>query len=182
MAGEGTARPAEENLQRFLQDPSGRFLIILGDFGTGKTTLTRKLARDLGLRYLEDPLTSPAPLRIDLKDVGKALVLEEMLVNSLGKFGLSLSFQACQFLMEEGRLIVIFDGFDEIVTADSAERTRQNLRELTRTVGGASKTFLTSRPHHFRDRQETESLQGPPAGTALSREIERGGFQIAYLR
>jgi len=180
--GEGAVTAAEEGTQRFFSDPAQRFLTVLGDFGTGKTALTLKLARDVGLRYLEDPLKSPAPLRIDLKDVGKALGLEDLLVNYLSNVGLNLSFQACLLLIDEGRMLLLFDGFDEMATASSAEITRQNLRELTRTAQGYSKTLLTSRTHYFQDRRETEPLKGPPASTSLSREIERGGFQIAYLQ
>lgn len=139
IEGDSAVRPAEENLQRFLSEPNEHLFIILADFNKGKTALTRKLARDYGTRYLEDPLTAPAPLRIDLKEMRGMLVLEELLVNAMGAHGISLSFQAILFLIQEGRLVILVDGFDEIVSTGSTETARHNLLELTRTVGGPVK-------------------------------------------
>ena len=45
------AQPALAYVNHWLGEPGGGFFTLLGDFGTGKTSFTKRLAHDLALRY-----------------------------------------------------------------------------------------------------------------------------------
>jgi len=177
-------------LDQWLNRPEARQITLLGDYGTGKTSLARKLAHDLGEKHLKDP-TRPVPVLINLRDARSSVGLENMVIHHLQTHGIDrASFKAFWHLLEQGFIVLIFDGFDEMVTRTNARLTLENLRELNRAVIGKAKVLLTCRTHYFRDTEEEKRLIGTDqqpglseGSTDLYREISnRPEFKIAYLR
>jgi hypothetical protein len=64
-------RKALEHIGKWLGDDRANLLTILGDLGTGKTTLAQFLAYNLARSFRQDPLRHPAPVLIPLKEVRK---------------------------------------------------------------------------------------------------------------
>ena len=56
--------PLARYVDDWLRKPGEMFLAVLGDYGTGKTWFTRKLAHDLALRYSKDRGENRQPIRI----------------------------------------------------------------------------------------------------------------------
>jgi hypothetical protein len=78
---------------RFASDPKRRWLVVLGEYGTGKTALTRILQYRWLKEYQQDP-QSPIPFRIELRDFtrqfdAKGLIHHFLDNNDLG-FGLDV--------------------------------------------------------------------------------------------
>src|SRR5262249_5067206 len=61
---------------KWLGDSRANQLTILGDLGTGKSTLASFLAYNLACSFRDDPLRHPAPVLIPLKEVHKEVSLE----------------------------------------------------------------------------------------------------------
>ncbi|MEK7409051.1 MAG: restriction endonuclease [Acidobacteriota bacterium] len=177
-------------IDSWLANPDASHLTLLGDYGTGKTWFTRKLACALAKRYREDPLRHRQPIRIDLREVAKALSLENLLYDHFTRqAGRQVNPKSILYLLAEGRLVLILDGFDEMATQANWEVTLGNFRELARAAERQAKIILTSRTHYFKDQaQVCELLEGrspqlTPEGTELYKEIfGRKGFSVAYLR
>jgi NACHT-associated inactive Restriction Endonuclease 2 len=79
----GQAEPIEQDLlsrlRQWVADPQGRFIVVLGDFGHGKTFLLRELTR----RIHQEQMPPVVPIFIQLRDLEKKHTLEELLAAQL---------------------------------------------------------------------------------------------------
>jgi len=184
------AVPVLDFFNQWLDQDGGGHLTLLGDYGTGKTSLSKRLVYDMALEYENDKTENRVPVLINLKDAQKALGLENIIYNHFLKTAqLNVSPETILLLLREGRILLIFDGFDEMATRTNAGLTMQNFLELNRAFTGKAKIILTCRTHYFRDRAETEeTLKLKNTGlsetsTALYRAIKgKAGYSIGYLQ
>jgi RNA polymerase sigma factor (sigma-70 family) len=187
----GDSLPAAEVITEWLQDGSWNQLTLLGDMGTGKTFLSRIITYRLLLDFMKSPLEKPLPVRIDLRNADREFSLEGLVITYLSRAGLSrTNFDVFQYLLSQGRLVLIFDGFDEMAARATPLITQRNFQELNRCVQGRAKVMLTCRTHYFRSqKEEAEVILGDlnPYRAEGARElywelIARKGFRVAYLR
>lgn len=179
-----------EYVDRWMADAESTFLTILGDYGTGKTWFTRMQAYRQAQKLRGDVARERQPVRIDLRTVAKAFDLENILFSHFQKeTGRAINPKAFLHLLEEGRFLLIFDGFDEMATQGDWGVTLENFRQLTRAAAGRAKVLLTCRTHYFRDQEYVQELFAgrrpdlSERGTDLYREISgRRGYKLAYLR
>ena len=184
--------PLSDYVKDWLEDDSQNLLVILGDFGIGKTSYTLKLASELAeKRKLEK--AGIIPVRIELKNYRETLSYEKMLVNHLLEHKVNTtSDEAFDFLLRTGEVLLILDAFDEMAVQVNEEVTKKNFDELYRAVKGKAKVILTCRTHYFREHPEVESLiydiHAPegfrtPGGTTLYRSISgRKNCKICFLQ
>ena len=168
-------------IDRFLEDPDVNHLTILGDFGTGKSCC----AMELTMRLLErgGPRTA---LFFSLRDYQHVETLQSIVTKGMTeKYGiLNFNYPAFLRLLEEGRLLLIFDAFDELATLSERWATVASLRRLNEAVRGRSKVILTCRTHYFTTQAaEREGIAGSmPRGGELFAELEgRRNYSIVYL-
>ncbi|NTU41812.1 MAG: NACHT domain-containing protein [Nitrospirales bacterium] len=184
------AQPLSQYVDEWLDDPQAGFFTLLGDYGTGKTSFTKKIAHDMAVRYEKDKSQFRVPVLINLNDVSKALSLENIIFNHFSRTAqMSVIPETVLYLLKEGRLLLIFDGFDEMATQSNAALTMRNFMELNRAFAGSAKIILTCRTHYFKDRAETEeTLKAKKRGlsesaTELYRAIQgKQGYSLGYLQ
>ncbi|NJL29504.1 MAG: NACHT domain-containing protein, partial [Thermoanaerobaculia bacterium] len=185
------ALPLSEMVRDWLEAPTGSFLTLLGDFGSGKTSFCRRLACELAVAARETP-GRRAPVLIDLREGASTTVtLESLLTHHFQRLS-SRAFnpQALLHLNREGYLVLLFDGFDEILGYAEPSRFLEILRQILRAAEGKAKVILTCRTHYFRDRpDEVKTLRPRPGvltsegATRLFDELrERPGAEVGYLR
>ena len=173
----------------WLGDSRQNFLITLGDLGTGKSTLTRFLAYQLGLAFLDDPVRHPAPVFIPLREARRAAFsLETIIAHHFQNHGLpNVSFSHFEHLLQHQRIILFFDAFDEMADRIRWNETRENFTELKRAASADSKVVLTCRTHYFKSREERIELTGSgptftEAATDLYKDIVREpGLSVVNL-
>ena len=184
--------PLQTSVDGWLADPKLNQLTLLGDYGTGKTVFTLKLAHDLAQAYLGGQGTL-IPVRIPLKEFDPKQEVDDLVMNHLRRHGIEGSpYAAFQYLLRQGMLLLILDGFDEITAQVTPELTRRNFDKLDALVDERARVLLTCRTHYFRDRPEVETLlerrAGLPKmetrqGTELYQAIVgRPNYRILYLR
>ncbi|HEX5411041.1 MAG TPA: pentapeptide repeat-containing protein [Terriglobia bacterium] len=187
----GEGKQASEVIAQWLADGRWSQLTLLGDVGTGKSFLCRMVALQLAKAHLERPCECPLPLLVDLRQADREFSLEGLILTHFARHGLSrTAFDIFDFLLSEGRIVLILDGFDEMASKVSPTVTARNFQELGRCVKRNAKVLLTCRTHYFKSRTEEEEvvLGGSTAGsTDVARDlywdlIARSGFRIAYLR
>ena len=184
----GQQMPLNELAREWLADPESNHLTLLGDYGTGKTWFTIKWASELAQAHLDDPMAI-VPVRIELKEYSRVLDFQTMITNHISHYGIpAASFAAFEHLWRAGHILLILDGFDEMVTQVDAEVTRRNFDELNRALDGRprARMLLTCRTHYFRDRPEVEKMFGRRdefGGTELYQAIVgRPNYRIAFLQ
>ncbi|MBM4260068.1 MAG: hypothetical protein FJ145_01350 [Deltaproteobacteria bacterium] len=163
--------------------------MVVGDLGTGKTTLASFLGYQLARSFRDDPLRHPAPVLIPLREVRKEVALKSIVIKHFRDRGVTgLNFQRFEHLLRLGKIVLFFDTFDEMADRIKWEVTQANFQELRGAAEGAAKVLLTCRTHYFKDGNEQSKLigQGPSitvAETALYKELRRqSGAEVVYLQ
>ena len=117
---------------------------------------------------------------------------EGLILTHFARHGLSrTTFDVFLFLLFEGRIILILDGFDEMASKVTPLITTRNFHELARCVSRSAKVLLTCRTHYFKSRTEEEEVVLGKTGSSVVSDVARDlywdliareGFKIAYLR
>ena len=154
----------EGYIDLWLDDPAKEHLSILGEFGTGKTWLTLHYASIAVSKYrsakangVERPRL---PIVIPLRDYAKAVSVESLFSEFFfRKHEIPIpGYSAFVELNRMGKLLLIFDGFDEMAARVDKQQMINNFWELAKVVVPGSKVILTCRTEHFPDAKEGRSL------------------------
>jgi hypothetical protein len=151
----------------WLATPSEQRLAILGDYGSGKTTLCKKLAHDMALKCLttKDSSRHRIPILIYLRDFPHGPAdLEAVLINHLARRCKvpNPNWNAFKAMNDAGLLLLIFDGFDEMAIRSHKDVVAANLHEISKLAASPnSKVVLTSRPEYFFTGAEEEEMLEP---------------------
>ncbi|MEC4812168.1 MAG: NACHT domain-containing protein [Scytonema sp. PMC 1069.18] len=147
----------------WLDDPAKEHISVLGEFGTGKTWFAFHYAwvalqryRDAQKRGVERPRL---PLVITLRDFAKALNVENVLAGFFfTQHNIRLNSDVFDQLNRMGKLLLIFDGFDEMAARVDRQEMINNFWELAKVVVPGSKVILTCRTEHFPEAKEGRAL------------------------
>jgi predicted NACHT family NTPase len=148
----------------WLDDPAKEHISILGEFGTGKTWFALHYAwtalqryREAKKRGVERPRL---PLVIPLRDYAKAVSVESLFSEFFFRkheIGLA-GYSAFEQLNCMGKLLLIFDGFDEMAAKVDRQAMINNFWELAKVVMPGAKVILTCRTEHFPEAKEGRAL------------------------
>lgn len=184
-------------INAWLADPVLNQLTLLGDYGTGKTTLLKHLALVSAQNYesqvLETGGRARVPIFIDLRKYTQALSLKQIILDLLDTLSIKISsYAAFEYAATDGQLLIILDGFDEMASRGNFEITLRNFRELNKIASGKSKVIISSRTHYFTSDSDVHRYFGnyPPTTritsssyTDLYREIAtKKNFKIVFLQ
>ncbi|WP_155368178.1 WD40 domain-containing protein [Catellatospora vulcania] len=157
-------RPVREDLVkemlRTLDTDDGRFLLLLGDFGRGKTFALRELAR-----RIPEVLPRLTPIFIELRTLDKAHTIEGLVAAHLANHRHDeIDLKAFRYMLSHGRIVLIFDGFDELVARATYARAAEHLQRLLAAAEGQAKIVVASRTQHFQTHAQVLSAIGDARG------------------
>jgi WD40 repeat protein len=146
-------------IDRWLENPVTEHVSILGEFGTGKTWFAFHYAgkclrayRDAKSKGMPRPRL---PLVIPLRDYAKALNVENVLAGFFyTQHNIRLNSDVFDRLNRMGKLLLIFDGFDEMADKIDTQKMTDNFWELAKVVTTNAKVILTCRTEHFPTAQD----------------------------
>jgi predicted NACHT family NTPase len=151
-------------IDRWLDDPVKEHISILGEFGTGKTWFALHYAwkllkhyRDAKKRGIPRPRL---PLVIPLRDYAKAVTVESLFSEFFfRRYEIPIpGYSAFEQLNRMGKLLLIFDGFDEMADKIDRQKMIDNFWTLAQVVVPGSKIILTCRTEHFPEATEGRAL------------------------
>ena len=147
---EHTSENALTTLQGWMAEPRGRFILVLGDFGAGKTFVLRRLAHVLGMTP-----QSVTPILIQMRALERGHSLDALVAMHLADAGMErIEPKAFRYMLAQGRIALLFDGFDELVLRITYSRAAEHLRTLIDAAIGDAHVVVSSRTQHFlSDRQ-----------------------------
>ena len=148
-------------------DDNGRFVLLLGDFGLGKTFALRELARRI-------PEEHPhlTPLLIDLRNLDKLNTVDGHIAAHLANNKQDeVSLRLIRHMVESGRIVLIFDGFDELVARATYDRAAEHLEVLLGSAIDRAKIIVASRTQHFRSQGEVSTAMGAQVEALPSKRI-----------
>ncbi len=166
----GVSRYTEEDgwiegyIDRWLDDPAKEHISILGEFGTGKTWFALHYAwvalqryKDAQNRGVKLPRL---PLVIPLRDYAKAVSVESLFSEFFFRqYKIPIPhYDAFIQLNRMGKLLLIFDGFDEMAARINRQEMINNFWQLAKVVVPGAKVILTCRTEHFPEAKEGRAL------------------------
>jgi hypothetical protein len=164
----------EEFLVSWSNERSLRHMAVLGEYGQGKSVLSLRLTYRL---LFEERNFKRIPILIPLggrspRTQDKLRILADWAVPY------DINPKALLALHEAGRLILIFDGFDEMDLVGDLKFRRDHFRKIwSFALDQQSKLLITGRPNFFLDQQEREvDLNIRPAS------IDIPSTQAIYLK
>jgi hypothetical protein len=169
LGGEGSAL---ERLQQFADElsvDSTRLLFVMAEAGQGKSRVLEEFTVQQAERYLQHQ-TSHLALYIDAQGRGLAR-LDEVIAKQLNELDFLLGYNALVALVREGLIVLVIDGFDELIgsrgTFDDAFRSLSAFLEV---LGGKGSLIAAGRSTYFV--QEYEA-RGRLLSDALSYSLEQ---------
>ncbi|MBF8274586.1 MAG: EAL protein, partial [Magnetococcales bacterium] len=163
-------------LRLWLEDPnSPPMCALLGDFGMGKTFLTRMFAEEVIQKRREQGSLLPVPFYLDMRLLpawqdSRTPTLEEMVDILCKKSGFSdFSVQMVLTAVRTGHVFLIFDGFDEKSANMKGDEAMALMREIRRVApkGSKGRLLLACRTHYFLNQpdEQTQLIGGSPTRT-----------------
>jgi WD40 repeat protein len=163
----GVREDLVEELLGLVTADHGRFVLVLGDFGRGKTFALREVARRIPVQ-----LPHLIPLFIDLRALDKAHSVDGMVAAHLANHGENvIDLKAFRYMLRQGRIVLLFDGFDELVTRVTYERAADYLETLLQAAEGKAKIVVASRTQHFKSHEQVLTALGERVGALPSRRV-----------
>jgi NACHT-associated inactive Restriction Endonuclease 2/NACHT domain len=164
---DGVRADVAGQIAQWLTSATARMVLVLGDFGRGKTSLLRHLARTL-------PQTRPdlLPVLVELRSLEKAPSLDELLAQHLIRHGVQdINPTKLRYMIYSGRLALLFDGFDELELRVGYDNAADYLRVLLASVTDRAKVVLTSRTQHFQSTDQVRTALGDQIASRAATRI-----------
>jgi hypothetical protein len=141
-----------DNVREWLTERPGKTLLLLAEFGDGKSFFGYELGLRLAAEFADDPAHGWAVLRIPLRLLRDDAQPSSLLKRRLDKIGVSPADWA-----EVSRThpqLIILDGFDEMSAKLDPGTLATNVEVLARCVEyfsgqGTAKVLISSRTHFF---------------------------------
>ena len=155
----GSERATEYLSEWRLTDTQRRWLVLVGEYGTGKTALTKILQYRWTVDY-QRHAGFPIPFRIELRDFTRQFDARGLLhhfldKNQLGHVPIDFVFS----LIRSGRIVLLLDGYDEMAQYMHARERRACLEALAQLAADGARGVLTSRPNYFTQLEELQVLE-----------------------
>ena len=136
----------DDACQRMKQSTAVYFLI--GQAGLGKTELMVSLARERA-REIESNPALALPLYLFVSSTGRTLSSLEDAVNSALNITKLLSSQSAKALCRNGLLVLLVDGFDELLGSSGYENALGSLEPWFRELGGRGVLVASARSSYY---------------------------------
>jgi WD40 repeat protein len=163
----------------WLNADQARFVLVLGDFGHGKTFLLRELARCIPTK-----MPQLTPVLIELRALEKNHSLDALIAQHLAAAGEDrIDLTAFRHMLRRGQIVLLFDGFDELALRVTYDRATDHLQTLLSAVEGRAKVVVTSRTQHFASDAQIHTALGDQVQVlAGSRLVQLSGFDEGQIQ
>jgi WD40 repeat protein len=162
-AGAAGAEQIDEYMDEWLESAQKNHISVLGEFGTGKTWFAMHYAW-VGIQaYLQAKakrVKRPRlPLLITLRDYAKALNVDTVIAGFFFvNHNIRLNADVFDRLNRMGKLLILFDGFDEMANKINSQDAIDNFWALAEVIGENSKVILTCRTEHFPTTEKNQMI------------------------
>ncbi len=138
------AHPAADRVASMLCEPEGCFVLVLGAAGTGKTFLLREVARAMMERQ-----SLVTPIVVELRGLDRAQDVVELAAFEFARRRLSLPVRAFERDLRDGRIALLFDGFDELAIRVRPAAIHEHFERIAAAARDRARVLVASRSEHF---------------------------------
>lgn len=181
--GEHLSNNIEDFLNSWLDEPDQRQIALLGEYGQGKSSAALMFTHHI-ICKIKDKLPKRIPILVELR--GKSprdLQPLELLGAWASKY--RIDPQALMRLHISGRLVLIFEGFDEMALIGNSELRLRHFRALWKFCYPEAKIMITGRPNFFLDDNEMKTALGiikPVSDRPYCQAVRLAPFNTQQIR
>jgi len=133
-----------KNIDLLIHDELTKNMLLIDTAGMGKSTVSKYLI----LRILQNKLHSKIPIFVELRKVEKDETLLDYIVREMNPHNRkNFTVEMFIMLMEQGKFVFFFDGFDE-VSEEKAKELGEEISDLSQKYS-TNLTLLTSREQSY---------------------------------
>ncbi len=174
-----TIDPIDKYINDWINDDSQNFLVIMGEYGTGKTALCKYIASELANSYFDNETkindeNNRIVIFLNLRNF-KAEDVEKYIIAELNENGIK-NFNKPDLYnrIDNKEIIFLFDGFDEMTQRIDTEEKKANFLQIEKLIRKRknSKVILTSREEYFTFEEELNEV---------FKNKENENYKIIYL-
>lgn len=172
----------DESCQRM--KPSTSVYFLIGQAGLGKTDLMVSLAQNRA-KHIEANPEITLPLYLFVSSSGRTLSSLENAVNSALNITKLLSSQSAKALCRNGLLVLLVDGFDELLGSSGYENALGSLEPWFRELGGRGVLVASARSSYYLTQYRRSLAQATSLNvdhTLVELQPWSKQASIAYLR
>lgn len=160
---------ALDTLTTLLSASRAQLILVLGASGAGKTFLVREFVRARSVAMA--PVT---PILVPMRTLDRSQSLDQLLAAHFEREQiLPYHRDAFRYMLEKRKIVLVFDGFDEMAVRVGFERAADYLDSLAEGVRDGAAIVVTGRTEHF--------LTADQVLTPLGRRLERSAYSIVEL-
>ena len=153
----GSSNYVEDYLKEWLRESSRKQIALLGGYGQGKSSTALMLSYQF--LFENDQTLTRIPILIELRGMSpRNLTTLAFLGAWASRY--RIEPQALMRLLIAGRLLLIFEGFDEMALIGNMEARRKHFETLWKFCYPQNKILITGRPNFFLDDQEMKKALG----------------------
>ncbi len=171
----------EDYLLKWLNEPSKRQIALLGDYGQGKSSAA--LMFTYNLLFNKEKAHHRIPIPIELRGTSpRNLSPLELLGAWTSQY--RIDSQALMRLHIAGRLLLIFEGFDEMALSGNPEARLKHFKTLWKFCYPQAKILITGRPNLFLDDVEMKAALGihqPTGDNPYCQAIRLAPFSVEQI-
>ena len=157
-----TYSPIDTFINQWLENDTRNCLIVIGEYGTGKTTLCKHIAHQMAVQHMGEDgktaITDPKnrlPLLFPLRDFERTLV--NFINSQFTNNGINdIDFARFKDRIAQDEFVIMLDGFDEMTQRiDSGEKAK-NFNHIHTLIDSSpnSKIIVTCRQEYFQSDEE----------------------------
>jgi uncharacterized protein YjbI with pentapeptide repeats len=149
----------EKTLLSWCEIADGGLITIFGDFGSGKTTILKRLQYDLQKIFLQSEIQTKIPLIFLLRDRNKHSSLEKFILSTLhDNYDQVVLPKVFWDKLQHGQFVVLLDGYDEISSDVSDVEKTKIFMDLIPLLTTKSPAIMSCRPSYFITKSEISQL------------------------
>ncbi len=168
-------------LNKWLEKEENRHLVILGDYGMGKSSFSEFYAMSLAKEILNGEKVKRIPIFISLTNTsprhgGIQIAIGKFLADNIG-----VSTRVFKELVDRGKVVFILDGFDEMGFVDTHAQRVKQLNAIWQLATNNNKILISGRPSYFPSDKELAEVFNLKEGVGIKVPSENPFFQRVYL-
>jgi hypothetical protein len=170
-----TTEPAGTWVRNLVGTPAPCLCALLGNLGSGKTSLLDHILERGCKAFLDQPSTAPVPLYVPLGRYKQhSGDIEQMLMSEFRQIGQeTYPAGVVRHLIDTRRIILLLDGLDEIHPIQNSEDVLDTVTRIIGGVGGKAAAVLTCRRHFLESTRAELAYFGPYTSSHLE-DVQAG--------
>ncbi len=149
----------EENLLQWSEKANGGIITIFGDFGSGKTTILKRLQYNLQKRYLQSEVQKKIPILFLLRNRYKHSSLDKFISTTLQEnYDQVVLPRMFWSKLQLGQFVILLDGYDEISNDVTKSKKSEIFIDLLPLLTTKSPAIMSCRPSYFVTKSEISQI------------------------